>query len=269
MFFYGKLAGHLVANYLSWGTFALYLITAVFFTSTHGMVLFSNTFIYFFFNTAGMFTCYTLERSKRMDYLQRCIIERQAVQLERALREKEQERLKAEKLSLQDPLTGLANRRKFFEVTAKEYERKLLCQHSLSIMLLDIDHFKTINDTFGHSTGDLVIRKVAAIVTDSIRKSDLACRYGGEEFAILLPEVDPRTAWQLGERLLRVIEQTAIVHENKKVFISASLGIAGLTENENVPPHTLLERADQMLYKAKNSGRNCLRLWDLQPEGTV
>lgn len=267
MFYYGKIPGHLIANYLSWGTFGLYLLAAVLFTSTPLTFLFSNTFIFFFFNIAGMSVCYSMELSRRLDYLQRLTIERQAEQLERALQNTEQQRQRAEQLSLQDPLTGLANRRHFFEVTAREYERKLRCQHSFSIMMLDIDHFKTVNDTFGHAVGDRVLQKVATIITGTIRQSDLACRYGGEEFAVLLPEVDLQTARQLGKRLLRSIEQAAIVVEDRQISLSASMGIAGLSGEEEVLPEILLERADQMLYQAKNSGRNQLRSWGLQPDG--
>ncbi|MGE4542938.1 MAG: GGDEF domain-containing protein [Pedobacter sp.] len=266
MFFYGRIPDHIISNCLSWGTFGLYLIAAVLFTDTPTKVLFSNTFIYFFFNIAGMFVCYSLELSRRLDYLQRLTIERQAGQLERALREKEQERQRAEELSLQDPLTGLANRRHFFYVADKAYERKLRYRHSLSIMLLDIDHFKGVNDTFGHGVGDQVLQKVAVIIAGSIRKSDLACRYGGEEFAVLLPDTDVHTARQLGHRLLRSIEQTTITLESGQVFISASMGIAGLTERESAPPSVLLERADQVLYQAKNAGRNQLRLWERLPD---
>lgn len=266
MFFYGKFADHLVANYLSWGTFGLYLITAVLFTDTPEKVLFSNTFIYFFFNIAGMFVCYSLELSRRLDYLQRLTIQKQSEQLEDALREKEQERQRAEELSLLDPLTGLANRRHFFNVAAREYEHKVLGRHSYSIMLLDIDHFKIVNDTFGHVVGDQVLLKVAAIITATIRKSDVACRYGGEEFVVLLPDVDPHKARQIGERLLRSIEQATIVLKNGQVRISASMGIAGLTAEEYASPSILLERADQALYLAKNSGRKQLRLWERQSD---
>jgi diguanylate cyclase (GGDEF)-like protein len=266
MFFYGKIPDHVIANFLSWGTFGLYLVAAVLFTTTPGDVLFSNTFIYFFFNVAGMFIGYSMELFRRLDYLQRLTIERQAGQLERALRDTEQEKRRAEELSLQDPLTGLANRRHFFKVAAREYERKIRYRHSLSIMLLDIDHFKSVNDTFGHAVGDRVLQEVAAIITGTIRQSDLACRYGGEEFAVLLPEVDPHTARQFGKRLLQSIEQAPIVLQHGQISLSASMGIAGLTEEEDDLPEILLERADQMLYQAKNSGRNHLRLWERQSD---
>lgn len=261
LFYYGKIPGHLIANCLSWGTFGLYLIAAVLFTATPWTFLFSNTFIYFFFNVAGMSVCYSMELSRRLNYLQQLTIERQAGELEQSLRDTELQRQKAEKLSLQDPLTGLANRRHFFEVAAKEFERKLRYRHGLSIMMLDIDRFKTVNDTFGHAVGDRVLQKVAAIITGTVRQCDLACRYGGEEFAVLLPEAGPHKVRQIGERLLRSIEQAAVVLETGQVSISASMGIAGLAEEEDAPLETLLERADQMLYQAKNSGRNQLRLW--------
>ncbi len=267
MFFYGQMPDHLISNCLSWGTFCLYLIVAVLFTSTPGNVLFSNTFIYFIFNIAGMIVCYTLELSRRLGFIQRLTIQRQAGQLEQALREAEQERRRAEELSLKDPLTGLANRRHFFEVASKEFERKLRHGHNLSIMLLDIDHFKGVNDTFGHAVGDQVLKKVASIIDVSVRKSDLACRFGGEEFAVLLPDTDPHTAGKLGERLLRNIEQATIQLDNGQVSISASMGIAGLMEGNDMAPAALLERADQVLYQAKNSGRNQLRIWEWQPCG--
>lgn len=262
MSFYGRIPDQFISNFLSWGTFSLYLIVALLFTTPPGKVLFSNTFIYFFFNILGMLVCYSLELSRRLDYLQRFTIERQAAELKEALRKMEKERRRAEELSLQDPLTGLANRRRFFEEADREYERTLRYGRSLSIMLLDIDHFKRVNDTFGHAVGDRVLQRVSGIIAGTVRKSDLACRYGGEEFAVLLPEADPQTAQKLGERMLRSIKQSTIILGNEQVSISASMGIAGFSEAEDVPPHILLERADKILYQAKNSGRDRLCLWE-------
>jgi diguanylate cyclase len=266
LFYYAQIPDHLISNCLAWSTFFLYVAASYLFTGIPGFFLFNNSFIFFFFNIAGMFVCYSLEISRRSDYLQRLTIQQQAEQLRQALYEVESERRKAEQLSLKDPLTGLANRRHFFAVAAKEFERKNRHRHSLTVMLLDIDHFKNVNDTYGHGVGDQVLQKVADTITGTIRSSDLACRFGGEEFAVLLPETDREAAIRLGERLLRNIEQGGFATDKGAIFISASMGIAALAEEEEASSNLLLERADQMLYQAKNAGRNQLRVWSLPPE---
>ncbi|MEZ4601018.1 MAG: GGDEF domain-containing protein [Syntrophotaleaceae bacterium] len=262
LFYYELIPDHILSNILAWGTFVLYVIAAALFSSTPAYFLFNNSFIFFFFNIAGMFACYNMDQSKRADYLQRQFIEQQAQQLKKALEDVERERARVEKLSLQDPLTALSNRRHFFTIAEKEMKRKARYQHPLAVMLMDLDHFKKINDTFGHAAGDMVLQKVAEIIMRTIRSSDLACRYGGEEFAILLPETDRASARQLGIRLLHNIEQSQFVTERGTVYLSASLGIAALNGEEQVDPLNLIERADQVLYQAKNAGRNQLRFWE-------
>lgn len=271
MYFYEQIPDHFISNGLAWGSFILYLIVAGWLTATPGMVLFSNVFIYFFFNISGMLVCYSMELSRRQDFLQRTTIERQARELAQALEEKERQRRRAEELALKDPLTGLSNRRHFLEVAVREYKRNLRGRYRLSVMLLDIDHFKSVNDNFGHAVGDRTLQKVAATIVENVRDTDMACRYGGEEFAVLLPETDLLTAHQIGERLLRRIEGTTISVEGRALNVSASMGIACMAGEDALSFDVLLERADRMLYQAKQSGRNRVRLWELRPsaDGTA
>lgn len=261
LFSYEFIIDYLVSNVLAWSTFVFYILAAIFFTDTPWRFLFSNAFIFFFFNVAGMFVCYSLEKSYRTEFAQRRTIERQAQQLRGALHDVEQERRRIEALSLQDPLTGLANRRHFFAAAGREFDARLKHADDLAVMLLDLDHFKSINDGFGHMIGDLVLKKVAASITGSVRGSDLVGRYGGEEFAILLPRIDRAAVVSLGGRLLENIARADIMTGKGMIPVSASLGIALLDEGDVPSLEALLECADQALYQAKNAGRNQLRIW--------
>ncbi len=263
LFYFEFIPDQVTANILAWSTFGLYVTTAVLFTSTPWAFLFNNIFILFFFNIAGMFVCYSLESSHRTEYLNRRTILLQADQLSQALRDVEQERRRAEELSQLDPLTGLANRRHFLTEVEREFRRKTRLHQSLAVMLLDLDHFKAVNDTLGHAIGDQVLQKIAGIIGSAVRSSDRVCRYGGEEFAVLLPETDYNSAILLGKRLLQSIAQADIMTGKGPVFISASMGIAALDGEETETIEVLLERADEALYMAKNSGRNQLRVWRL------
>ncbi|MDT8451666.1 MAG: GGDEF domain-containing protein [Gammaproteobacteria bacterium] len=156
-----------------------------------------------------------------------------------------------EKLSITDPLTSIYNRRKFNELLATEIERSKRYQNSLSIIMCDIDHFKKINDTFGHDVGDRVIRKFSKQIHENIREIDMFARWGGEEFMILMPNVSVENAHSVAEKLRTVIEKTEI--ETADNF-TASFGVADLLLDDTA--ETFIKRADQALYKAKRSGRN-------------
>ena len=158
-------------------------------------------------------------------------------------------------LSRTDRLTGLNNRGYWEEELKREYARHRRYGSSASLVIFDIDHFKKVNDTYGHQAGDTVIQSLAKIVSEQIRDTDIAGRYGGEEFVVLLPDVDAAGGRVFAERLRGVVERLQISHEGQVIPFSISLGVADLSE----PCHDhqqLIERADQALYGSKRNGRN-------------
>jgi len=167
-------------------------------------------------------------------------------------------RLHAEvvELSLTDPLTGLHNRRYLDLFLTKEIDRGLRFSHELSIITVDIDHFKEYNDTFGHPAGDQALQQVANCLIKECRTIDVVTRIGGDKFAIILPETDINGALICAEKLWSAIAAIS----NLNLPIRISLGIAGLRKNID-KPETLLDQADQALYEAKNSGRNRIYIY--------
>jgi len=164
-------------------------------------------------------------------------------------------------LAARDELTGVFNRRHFIELAKHEFERVTRYPHPLTILLLDVDHFKRVNDTYGHSTGDEVLRALATRCLNSLRDQDVLGRYGGEEFVILLPETDLPSARLVAERLRIRIATTTLATHRGDLRITISLGVAGRAPGETVDFQTVLERADEALYRAKNGGRNQVVVW--------
>jgi diguanylate cyclase (GGDEF)-like protein/PAS domain S-box-containing protein len=160
-----------------------------------------------------------------------------------------------QRLSMTDSLTELYNRRGFFVVGSREVERARRFNRPLAAVLLDIDHFKPINDTYGHTVGDQVLVGLAKALQGMLRRIDVLARYGGEEFAILLPESDMKSAREFSERIRRTIENTSFHTSVGYIKITVSLGIAE-TGNCVLDLNGLLECADQAMYLAKNKGRN-------------
>ena len=161
-------------------------------------------------------------------------------------------------LSMRDGLTGIANRRSFDERVAVELRRARRSHAPLSLLMMDIDHFKQYNDHYGHFAGDECIKAVTSALTVAVsRTSDLVARYGGDEFAILLPETDAAAAAQVAESCLRAVTELCIPHGNSPVgeFISISIGGCTLAGAAEATPATLITRADQALYQAKREGR--------------
>lgn len=160
--------------------------------------------------------------------------------------------------SLTDSLTGIANRRALFEALKKEYVRAQRYAYPLSVLMLDLDHFKQVNDRFGHATGDAVLREFVEILRPEIRDSDYFVRMGGEEFSILLPECSLTSARQLAERLCQTVAAHTFDSPEGNFSVTVSIGVATITEID-VTPDLLLKRADQCLYAAKSEGRNRVR----------
>ncbi|WP_430460205.1 diguanylate cyclase [Thalassolituus sp. LLYu03] len=156
-----------------------------------------------------------------------------------------------------DPLTLIANRRHFFEVAGVELARAQRYHHPLSLLLLDIDHFKNINDQYGHHAGDQVLKFFAAFYRDNLRKVDFIARFGGEEFVVLLPETGLSEAAMLADRLRSRLadERIYTMPEDKSLTITVSTGVS-LFEGAGDTIQTLLSRADEALYRAKRQGRN-------------
>lgn len=155
-----------------------------------------------------------------------------------------------EMLSTTDALTGLRNRRAFDEKMLDEYQRSTRSQQPFSLLLIDIDHFKSYNDEFGHQAGDDILGEVARILQYTVRNYDMAARYGGEEFAVILPNTEKTGAMELAERLRRAIERAEWMNRR----ITVSIGVATLVFGQSIP--VLIEEADRALYTAKEQGRN-------------
>jgi len=162
-------------------------------------------------------------------------------------------------ISMQDGLTGISNRRHFDETLEEELKTAGNTKSPLSLILIDIDHFKLYNDSYGHQQGDDCLISVAkAIAKECKNATDLAARYGGEEFVILLPETEEKNAFAVADRTRKAIEKLNIEHNDSSTaeHVSISLGIGTMLADENLDAKALIERSDAALYKAKEDGRN-------------
>ena len=178
--------------------------------------------------------------------------------LMKRLREQQRE---LERLARTDPLTGVFNRRYFWELAEKEVARAKRYEHPLSVALFDLDHFKAINDTYGHLVGDHVIKFFAAEGSKNFRATDLFARYGGEEFVCLLTEASADEAVQRAEEIRAVIQARPVQVEAQMIPVTVSVGVAELKHDENISLGELVNRADFALYKAKTNGRNQVMLF--------
>lgn len=164
---------------------------------------------------------------------------------------------KLKEISIHDPLTGLKNRRYFSHIFHDECARSLRKNEPLSLLFLDIDHFKRVNDTHGHYVGDLVLKKLAEYLLENCRPYDTAVRWGGEEFLLLLISADEHSAAGFAERLRRGVE--AEMDSEFDTHITVSIGLAEYQQNDTL--ESITDRADQALYHAKNTGRNRVVSW--------
>jgi diguanylate cyclase (GGDEF)-like protein len=157
-----------------------------------------------------------------------------------------------------DGLTELHNKRYFNEAIEREASRSRRYQRTFSLVLFDIDHFKRINDTYGHLAGDSVLRQLGALVRSRVRRDDVPARTGGEEFSVIVPEVGREGALQLAEKLRAAVQSATFRFEGTQIPVTISVGVAEWSE-EMQDPQELVKRADEHLYAAKRGGRNQVR----------
>lgn len=162
-----------------------------------------------------------------------------------------------------DYLTGLSNRHHFQSQIALEFERSDRYARSLSCLILDIDGFKRINDEFGHYAGDAVLQTIGHLLGRHFRSSDLKCRYGGEEFVLVLPEADAEAAGIVAEKVRRLVAKESFNFTDPPVRLTVSIGIATLSRQNFSSAEQLIHAADVALLQAKRAGRNCVQTYDL------
>tara|TARA_Y100000748_G_scaffold215067_2_gene180383 strand:- start:370 stop:1335 length:966 start_codon:yes stop_codon:yes gene_type:complete len=180
-------------------------------------------------------------------------------------RQLESANTKLQELALRDGLTGLLNRRYWESCLEREFARHQRYDNAVSLVIFDIDHFKRVNDTYGHQTGDEVIRATARITSQLVRETDFAGRYGGEEFVVLLPGTNLDGAAQFAERLRSTIERQQLEHNGTPLTFTISLGVAALGD-DMADYQALLEHADKALYQSKEQGRNRVTLHTQLPD---
>ena len=176
-------------------------------------------------------------------------------ELEKELEKKEKLEKHLKHLASTDPMTELLNRRSFFDICDRIMSRCIKNKQPLSCLIIDIDYFKAINDTYGHDIGDKVIQAIAKLMHENVRTGDFIGRMGGEEFAVLMPNTDMQSAYQISDRLRENIAKYKMSVQGKSVSVTVSIGLASLKEGDK-DIHTILKRSDTALYEAKESGRN-------------
>lgn len=172
-----------------------------------------------------------------------------------------------------DTLTGLANYRYFCQILDNEMERTQRTGQPTAMIIIDLDFFKKVNDTYGHEVGNQALIQTARILKDGVRKLDVPCRYGGEEFTVVLPSTNLLTSTQVAERLRSMIETTPLFADSQEINLTASMGVNTYTSSDkNETREAFIARTDELLYQAKESGRNkvCSGIQtDLQPKTIV
>jgi diguanylate cyclase (GGDEF)-like protein/PAS domain S-box-containing protein len=198
-------------------------------------------------------------RKKEAEAELRATNEELSQQFEEVIRLQEELREQA----LRDALTGLYNRRYLDETLTREISRAAREGSPLSIILTDIDHFKKINDTYGHLLGDLFLVEIASILNRNARGSDIVCRYGGEEFLLVLPGADSKAAAGRAEDIRRKCEKLVMLHDGERVQVTTSFGVASFPVH-GLKPDEVIVKADKALYLSKNNGRNRVTIWENQ-----
>ena len=163
--------------------------------------------------------------------------------------------------ALRDPLTGLYNRRHLADAMERELARMKRTRRSMSVIVLDIDRFKKINDKYGHQVGDQFLAEIAKLIAGHARSSDIACRYGGEEFLLVMPGATLKTALKRAEAIRMECANIRITVGTKQLKVTLSLGVATYPKHGKGAEEIVI-KADKAMYKAKRAGRNCVRAWE-------
>ena len=218
---------------------------------------------------AGVIRMRTSALERQAGRLRETVAER-TTELRNTVKLLEEANTQLEALSLEDDLTGIANRRSFERALVDEWNRARRREHPLALILIDLDHFKDLNDRRGHPAGDDCLRRVGAFLAETVRRSgEVVARFGGEEFAILLPGTDADGAIRVAEALREGVEHLGVPYGGAKDRrVTASCGVAALTPTPQLAPESLVASADRALYAAKHSGRNCVRVADETTTGT-
>ena len=161
-------------------------------------------------------------------------------------------------LATTDSLSGLNNRREFKNLFRREYERAKRYDEELSMLIMDFDQFKSINDSYGHGAGDAAIQKIGTLIKDNFRKTDIRGRIGGEEFAVVLQKTSLDQAKAIGEDFRKIIEKTRLMYDGNEISFTVSIGVTSIKGCNNNSILDLMKYADKALYAAKARGKNCL-----------
>ena len=197
-----------------------------------------------------------LDRSKRSEEDLRRARDELELKVQERTSELAEANARLRELSITDDLTGLFNHRYLIRAIEAEFIRTVRYKRSFSVLLLDVDCFKDVNDSYGHSCGDAVLIKLASLIRGCLRTSDMVARYGGDEIAMLLPETEKAKAYEVAEKLRAFIEETSFEWQGRVFGITCSIGVSTAPDDSIADWNDLLEKADQALYKGKGAGRN-------------
>jgi diguanylate cyclase (GGDEF)-like protein/PAS domain S-box-containing protein len=185
--------------------------------------------------------------------------------LQAQLDENERLRVQLQEQAIRDPLTGVFNRRYFAEAMEKETARAIRENSPFSVFILDVDYFKKFNDTYGHKCGDLVLQTLANFLVENTRRSDIVCRFGGEEFVVLMPDAQVDAAYERAELFRKNFSELVVEYEGQQLKCTFSAGVASFPQHA-ASGEALLSLADEALYTSKANGRNCVTIY--KPENS-
>ena len=212
-------------------------------------------------NLLGIYFIRAMNRADRTEYHSLAEQRQLNQKLHGEIAEREKMELRLLELATVDELTKVFNRRRFLEIARSEFRRIERTNRNFSLLMIDADNFKVVNDTYGHDVGDLVLQTLAGICQENIRDLDVLGRIGGEEFALLLPETSRDQAGRLAERLRGLIAETPVPLAGNSIQITVSIGVASTLDNDAATLEKLFKNADKALYLAKENGRDQVAVW--------